>query len=734
MSDSICGRDEFIDTLKKYAESTSVFNQAFLGVKGVGKTSVFKHYFTRNKLRELADKYKKLFVYCQLDSRKSGSDLYQFFLELVKRGIMSISDKEDRQIIKNNMADIDDFFDTPDCRLTQYLSALKELEYKVVIVMDHFHCMARDTEVGSEQYDVLRSYSEQNVLTYWIITDTDLRETCATKQYTNSFFAQKFTNKITVCPLAKPYLRETVEIFASQKKYEPVDFELDNVAEISGGVPEVMSMLIDILCNAKREQVKLTKEELTKRYLQSDGGISLFKSWISGLTSKQKELLYDVAVREEGITDTDTILDISKLAELSDVSGRGLLHAIKDEDESSWNVNVELFRQYVVDCGTEFYHEKQEKCTAETVSVPSVTQIYNINGPYIENQTNNTINIDNAIAGLEDLQKLVHGKAFLIESEQAARKLEYLPFKNNAWKEMNADDQEQALEKYAEGIFASDIFLKGSLSPEQMERFNINHNILDNLSKSCREQIVCGIQVYDLIQLCIDRFGLSMNESESPRGILFARAFESHLKDKIAPAYCRIPELASMRVYPTKIQFKDYSITRTTIGTYHKLLEKRYDIFAQASVKLLGYDDKNEVWWRKLVERLSVIGTLRNNCCHSGLTFGKQDLLKLKKMVFEDGTLEDILLFEQIPKLQRGQFTSKKNVYTLLDESLLGRHVKFIIKERARRGNYRGIVEGQYEGSLPKKYTNEMFFDKVKDTEIDAIVENIQDGKYVLRK
>lgn len=740
MSGKICGRDDFINnTLKKYAESMSVSDKAFFGVKGVGKTSVFKHYFTREKLKELAEKYKKLFVYCQLDSRKRGSDLYKFFLEQVKKGIRGITNQDDLEIITSDIADIDSDSDTPDSRLTQYLDALKDLGYDLVIIMDHFHCMARDTEVGSEQYDVLRSYSDQNVITYWIITDTDLRETCATKDYINSFFAQKFSNsRITICPLIDPYRREATELIANQKKYEPINSELDDVAEISGGVPEVMSMLIDILCIAKREQVRLTKEELAKRYLQNDGGISLFKSWIKGLSHKHKKLLYDVAVNEAGISDADSSVDTDRLAELSDNIGRGVLHVTRDEDEWSWKVSVELFRQYVVGCGTEFFLETQPKDNCNDVKAVSSQSVINnyygdvIHGDRIENQTNNIVNIDNAVAGLEDLQKLVRGSVFSIESEQAAQKLAYLPFTNDAWKEMKEDEQVQALEKYADGIFSSAIFLNGSLTLEQMDKFCINENILDSLSNSCREQIICGIQVYDLIQLCIDRFGLVMNESESPRGILFARAFESHLKDKVAKVYKNIPEISSMRVYNTNIPFKNYSVDRTTIGTYHAILKEKYDIFAQASVKLLGYDDKNEVWWLNLVERLDAIRELRNTCCHSGLTFGKQDLLKLKKMVFEAGTLEDILLFDQILKVQRRQFSPSKTVYPLPDESLLGRNVKFKLKKKNPKGNFKGIVEGQYEGSLPKKYAKEMSFEI--DKEIVAIVEKIQDGKYVLKK
>ncbi len=755
MSSNVFGREHYVDVIKKYAESTVVGNQAFLGVKGVGKTSLFQHYFTKSKRKEIAGDYKKLFVFSRLDSRKQGSDLYHFLLDQVKMGIMGIPNDEDKVEIKAEMEDIDAVFETPDGRLTQYLTVIKEMGYDLVIIMDQFHCMARDTEVGSEQYDVLRSFNEQKLITYWIITDTDLMETCATKQYIASFFAQKFTSKLTICPLDDEHRTDVVDYFASLKKIELSADEVQLVSGISGGVPELMSILIDILCMIKKDGDTVTEGELIRRFLLHDGGISLFENWTTGLSSKQKELLFDIASSDRGLNEAEMSIEPSKLAELSDEVGRGLLHVSKDNEDKSWDINIVLFKRYILDCGMDFYLDVEKTVSAsalESELEPRVTNIFNIEGNFIQTQTNNILNIENAITGLEDLQKLVSGSTLLLDEGQAAKKLEYLPFRQEIWTEMNEDEQEQELEKYADGVFSSDIFSKGTLTTEQMNEFCINDHILGELSDACRNQIICGIQVYNLIQLCIDNFGLSMNESESPRGILFARAFERHLKDFVAPAYNRIPEMASQLVYPTTKAFSDYPIDKTTIGTYSSLLSHGYRIFAQASIQLLGYQDKDETWWKELVNRLSGIGDLRNNCCHSGTTFGSTDLLNLKKMIFSDRSLEDIFLFGQIPTLQLNQFPSatkktkslaknsgksqkpKASTYPMPDISLIGKSVKFVIKEKTTRGTFRGVVEGKYEGSLPKKYAEKMTFDTVKNTEIDVIVDNTQDGKFVLKQ
>ena len=84
------GREQYLKRIAKYAESALVGNQAFLGVKGVGKTTLFQAYFTREKKAELATKYKKLFVFSRLDARKQGTDLYRFLQDQVKIGVLGM--------------------------------------------------------------------------------------------------------------------------------------------------------------------------------------------------------------------------------------------------------------------------------------------------------------------------------------------------------------------------------------------------------------------------------------------------------------------------------------------------------------------------------------------------------------------------------------------------------------------------------------------------------------------
>lgn len=750
MSCNMYGRDADVEEIKKMAESNFVGNEAFLGVKGVGKTTLFQAYFTAEKRKELAQKYKKLFVFSQLDSRKQGSDLYQFLMDIVKRGIMEIPDEAAKKEIMLKIKEGNEFFDSPDMRLEVCLDAIKESGYDLIIIMDHFHCMARDTEIGSEQYDVLRSLNEARKVIYWIITDTDLVETRASKQYIVSFLAQKFTSKTTIVPVKEGCRDEMLTYFMEQKKVELQEEEKEVVLQVSGGIPAFMGMLMDVVETMKREGQSLSAEALLNRVLLHDGCSSLFHGWISGLNEEQKKILYDVAQSEDGIKKEEVDTQVSSMMEgLADQIGRGLLHGIVSGTVvNKWDINILAFKKYILS-------KKELFVPKEEISLPNGTGIndyvaamsrdiitsdmpksevtIHVHGDYIQNQTNHVINVGAAVAGLEELQKLMYANPIYLDEAQARKSLQYLPFKQKEWLEMDEVQQEEELDKYADGIFSSQFFNGEDLTIEQKQRFCLTDKLLGDLSDSCRKQIICGIRVYGLIESCIQRFGLSMGESESPRGILFARAFERHLKDVAAPAYRRVPEMAEQKVYPTTIAFKDYPLDKTTIGTYSAILNFGHPILAQASAALLDRGDRNAEWWQELVSRLRVIGALRNDCCHSGTAFNHEKLTKLITMIFNQNSLEDILMLAQIPALERGQFTRRAVACEEPILSLLGCQANFQILKKGNNGNLKGLVNGKYEASLPQRYASGMDYVRVKNTTITVTIERIQNNMYILK-
>jgi hypothetical protein len=150
-----------------------------------------------------------------------------------------------------------------------------------------------------------------------------------------------------------------------------------------------------------------------------------------------------------------------------------------------------------------------------------------------------------------------------------------------------------------------------------------------------------------------------------------------------------------------------------------------------------------DVWWNNLVDRLGIIGNLRNECCHRGTQFDNKKLTALIDKVFKEKSFDDILVFGEIPVIQPNLFSATNHAAPVMnktsignniaDVSLIGKNVSFKILRTGNNGNFKGIVNGQYEGSLPKTYASKMDIFKVRNTTINAVVTKIQDGKYILR-
>lgn len=665
MERELIGRKKNIDLLDALTHTKFVDHKAFFGLKGVGKTTLFMSYFTSVRVSELAQNFKNIYIYTQLDSKKSGEDLYQFLIGQVKKGIRRIPNREDVESIKSEMKDIDDFYEKPNDRLAEYLSYIRDLEYDVILIMDHFHCMERDTKIADSQYDVLRSLAEEDLLTYWIISDTDLAETCATEQYLSSFFAQKFSSSETIKPISQDDAAELVRYISEIKCKDINEKDCEQIARLTEGVPRLISIAIDRMDVLKADRTDIDDNILLSDLVSNENGKSLLTDWSVGLSKSQLTTIYNLAVIEKGyITESEIEVNTDHMNKLSDNIGRGILHVESVDGLKRWSIAVKLYKEYLSRWSVEEFINSvnvQHNNIDSALNIPNNVTIMGdliVNKTDIAQQTNiaqltnnvTVYNVDNVVGSLEDLQKLICNNEAYLPERVVSDKLGELPFKQvNLWEEMPEEKQSEEIEKYADGIFASDVFTRGELTSDQMERFHINEQLLTSLAPDCRAQIICGIQVYDLIQICIEKFGFSMSESESPRGILFGRAFEKMLKDKAYPALCSLDQFRTKKLGNGK-SLEETDVNKTTIGNFTFLMQS-----GKAKQGLANVSEKNKIishcdynWWNQYNYLLNKTGKLRNECCHSGLMFGKEELDQMMDYIFKQELLSKTLVFDSL--------------------------------------------------------------------------------------
>ena len=232
---NIVGRKRELKRIWNYAVSEPE-NKAIFGVKGVGKSTLIQHVFSKDNCKQFADENKVLFVRTILDSKIKGDRLIDFLYDRVLNGIDLIGNEG---VVTNIFAKIDaskDRFQSKDSQLRNALEIIKDYDYSLVLVMDDFHNMGRNTEVGSDQYDFLRSLNELSLIYYWIISDSDFSDVYATSQFTTSFFAQKFIPE-TLSQMRKEDAVELMRSNADKNGVEINDDDLNQIYEVIGGIP-----------------------------------------------------------------------------------------------------------------------------------------------------------------------------------------------------------------------------------------------------------------------------------------------------------------------------------------------------------------------------------------------------------------------------------------------------------------------------------------------------------------
>ena len=546
----LVGRTREKKRLINYATSEPE-NKAFFGVKGVGKSTLIEAVFSRANCKAYAEEYQYLFVRTILSPEIKGDDLTNFLLDRVINGIDLIEDEVMRDSIHAKMKQNEEKYYSKESLLREILETIKDYEYSMILVMDDFHNMGRNNEVGSAQYDYLRSLNELGLVYYWVISDSDFSDVYATSQFTTSFFAQKFI------PETIPHMNDTDAIQLLKETAEKYDVTvsddvLSRVNALIGGLPGLMTPAIKSI--ELLGETDFNENDFVQQLLENPKCISLMSSWSRSLTEEQKDLLFDIAQRES-ILQNDNRDKIGRINQLGDNSGLGLLVHYSGPNGVSWQINSVLFARYIVDRTDDFYANEITPAVVERD-----TDIHS--GPtYIQNNyytiNNAFFNAEGAVNALVGLKQLLGSSTPELSSPNnrfLTEAIKQLPFQQDEWEEIDEDQKEERINEYADSVFKADEFRTGGLSENQMKRFSLTDEILDHLSETSRNSLISAIQVYDILQFCVDRFGITATNIESARGILFAKLYETILKENLRQALISTKEGAETEVLENFLQ------------------------------------------------------------------------------------------------------------------------------------------------------------------------------------
>lgn len=641
----IIGRKREIKRITNFAVADPE-NKAFFGVKGIGKSTVFESVFSKSNCKMYAEEYQYLFVRTILSPDTKGDDLINFLIDRVINAIDLIDDDSLKTMLHQKLKEGEDKYYSKDSLLRDALETIKDYEYYMILIMDEFHNMGRNKNVGSEQYDFLRSLNELGLMYYWIVSDSDFSDVYATSQFTTSFFAQKFIPE-TMPRMKDEDMMALLNETADKYDVEISEDDLRSICSIIGGVP---GFAVPAIKNYEAlEGTGFDQEQFMNLLLEDVKCLSLLTSWSRSLTEEQKDILRDIAQYGK-VYQKDLMNDIGRVNQLGDHSGLGLLVHGADENGKYWTVNSQIYEQYILRKSDAFYSAEIKVPEKEATPVAAPTYIQN--NYYTVN--NNIFSPESAVSALMDLKRLVgNSEKLLLPGDRVfTEAVQQLPFQQEGWESLDDAEKDARADDYADKVFESGGFSSDSLSDNQMQRFHLTPAIMEHLSPTNRNNLISAIQVYDLLQFCIDRFGLNMLNSESARGILFAKLYESVVKDSLRPALSSVDVIASkeLRIDRNTYTVADAPLSKMTLGNFVYILGD-WNVQATLSnicVGDLGLSDCDRQWWQRHQSDMRDISFLRNDCCHSGNEFDGNKLDRLIKYLFELGAIADVEIYDSI--------------------------------------------------------------------------------------
>lgn len=343
--------------LRRKFSNSNTRNEAFLGVKGLGKTTQIKEFVRKNKKEFFAEK-NIILVEMPFDGNRIGTKLAETMFEKISYAIMRLDSSlldicSPQKISDDSFGPKDEDFEN---KVELLLENIHDEGYRVIMIMDHFHLLQSDKSIQEHQYELLRSFHSNGIIQYLALSDSDFTDADVTEQFATSFFSQTF-HRQTFSMMSEELSRELVmnrltEYDAGDTSEEKLSQTSSYIYQLVSGIPSMLEAAAECVSDLTDRSYEKILDALLKNYTC----LSLMDAWTRGLNEQEKQLLLLLAETGSFYEDDGYIyagdnrlenISTVQITPLADEAGLGLICKHRG-CPVKYTLNSELFREYVI--------------------------------------------------------------------------------------------------------------------------------------------------------------------------------------------------------------------------------------------------------------------------------------------------------------------------------------------------------------------------------------------------